>query len=63
MPKSKRVSMSKAKLAATGEELEVEGAMTTVAGAMQAAEGLEDLEVARAAGAIAWPQSQPVQAT
>jgi len=52
MPKSKRVSMSKAKLAATGEELEVEGAMTTVAGAMQAAEGLEDLEVARAAGGI-----------
>ena len=33
MAKSKRVSVSKAKLAETGEELEVAGAMTEVEGA------------------------------
>ena len=49
MAKSKRVSMSKTKMAKTGEELAVVGSMTELAGAMEVAEGVEQLELAQAA--------------
>ena len=52
MAKSKRVSMSKAKLAETGEELEIAGTMAEIEGADEMAEGVADLQVAKAAGAI-----------
>jgi hypothetical protein len=52
MAKSKQVSMSRAKLAATGEGLEVAGAEITMAGVAKMAEGVEDLEVAKAAVAV-----------
>src|SRR4051812_28722043 len=52
MAKSKQVSMSKAKMAATGEELEVAGAETAMAGVAKIAQGVEDLEVAKAAVAF-----------
>ena len=48
MAKSK-VSVSKKQLAKTGEELEAVGAVAEVAGAVEMAEGLENLEVAQTA--------------
>ena len=52
MAKSKRVSVSKAKLAQSGEDLEVIGAVAAVEGADVMVKGSEDLAVAQAAGAV-----------
>ena len=52
MASSKRVSVSKAKLAETGEELEVVGAVAAVDGAAKMVAGGEDLEAAKVAGAV-----------
>ena len=47
MAKSQRVSVSKAKLTETGEELQIAGAMTEFSGAESMMEGVDDLKVAR----------------
>ena len=52
MARSKRVSVSKAKLAKTGEELEIAGMMAEIDGAAEMAEGAQDLQVAKAAVAV-----------
>ena len=52
MAKSKRVSMSKAKLAETGETLEIAGTMAEIEGAEEMVDGAADLQVAKEAVAI-----------
>ncbi len=52
MAKSNRVSVSKAKLTETGEELEVAGAVFAIEGVVAMAEGVEDLAVAKVATAV-----------
>ena len=52
MAKSKRVSVSKDKLAETGEELEVAGTVAEFEGAAGVVAGAQDLKVAKAAGAV-----------
>ena len=52
MAKSKRVSVSKEKLAETGEELEVAGTVAEFEGAAGMVAGAQDLKVAKAAGAV-----------
>jgi hypothetical protein len=52
MTNSKCVFMSQAKLAETGEGLEIAGALVEGSGAMEMAEGTQKLEVAKAAGAV-----------
>ena len=50
MAKSKRVSVSAAKLAETGEDLEVVGTVAEVEGAAGIVAGAQDLKTAKAAG-------------
>ena len=52
MAKSKRVSVSKAELAETGEELEVAGTVAEFEGAAGVVAGAQDLKVAKAAAAV-----------
>ena len=52
MAKSKRVSVSKEKLAETGEELEVAGTVAEFEGAAGMVAGAQDLKVAKTAGAV-----------
>ena len=52
MSKSKRLSVSKAKLAKTSEVLEIAGTMAEIEGVDLVATGMEDLQVAKTAAAI-----------
>ena len=52
MAKSKRVSVSKEKLAETGEELEVAGTVAEFEGAAGMVAGAQDLKVAKTAGVV-----------
>ena len=52
MSKTKRLSVSKEKLAETGEALEIAGTMAEIEGVDLVATGMDDLEVAKTAAAI-----------